>query len=499
MGYGTDRAYNGYVRHAIQTGHPPATTRRGAHKLMLGALMAALPAAGCALLPDAVPAIAAGPNRFRESSGEPVSWPDPNWWRGFGSAELERLMARMASDNLDLAAAAARVRQADASARIAGSALVPQVTAGGSAQRSRTGAVGRGITQYSVDLAASYEVDFWGLNRNTAESARLSAQASRFDLGTTLMTTEASVANTYFTILEARQALRIQEENLSAARRVLSVIRQQVAAGTATGLDLAQQETVVAQQESAVPPLRQTVSQNTAALAVLVGLAPAQLDLVGEGFDGLDVPSPSAGLPSELLARRPDVLSVEASLAAANANVAAARAALLPSIGLSAQGGFQSLLLGTLLRPEAQFYSMAASLAQTVFDGGALRGRVQLARAQQEELLVLYRQTILNALSDVESALAALRETTEQEILLREAENRAARAYSIAEGQLRGGIINLITLLQTQTTLFTARRNLSTGRLRRFQASVGLFRAMGGGWGPGMPLPGVPAVSEVSR
>ena len=484
---------------------PPATTRRGANTLMLGALFGALPA-GCALRPDDVPLVPIGPDRLREASAAPASWPDPQWWRGFGSPELDLLMSRMASGNLDLAAAEARVRQADASARISGSALLPLVTAGGGAQRNITGAGNRAVTRYSADLAASYEVDFWGLNRNAYESARLSAVSSRYDLGTVLLTSEASVANTYFTILQARDALQIQEANLQAARRVLGVIRRQVAAGTATGLDLAQQETVVAQQEAAVPPLRQSVAENSAALAVLVGLAPVELDVRGEGFEGLAVPSPAAGLPSELLARRPDVLAAEAALASASANVAAARAALFPSVTLSAQGGFQSLLLGTLLRPEAQFLSLAANLAQTVFDGGALRGRVQLARAQQEELLVNYRQAILNALQDVESALAALRETTEQEALLREAENRAARAYNIAEGQLRGGIINLITLLNTQSALFNARRSLSSGRLQRFQAAVGLFRALGGGWGPGVPVgvvatggPSRAGVTEISR
>ena len=474
---------------------PPEMTRRGTHRLMLSALAGLLPAA-CALQPDPVPGMAAGPNRFREAEpGTPARWPDPNWWRGYGSVELERLMRRMASENLDLAAAAARVRQADASARIAGSALLPLVTAGGTAQRRQSGGGARAVTQYSADLAASYELDFWGLNRNTFESSRLQAVASRYDLGTALLTAQASVANTFFAILQAREALRIQEANLNSARRVLGVIRQQVTAGTATGLDLAQQETVVSQQEAAVPPLRQSLAQNLASLAVLVGVAPAEFEVVTEGFEGLEVPSPAPGLPSQLLARRPDVLSSEAVLAAANANVAAARAALFPSVTLSAQGGFTSLLLGTLLRPEAQFYSIAASLAQTIFDGGTLQGRVELARAQQEELLVIYRQTILNALSDVESALAALRETAEQVRLLGEAESRAERAYSIAEAQLRGGIINLITVLNTQTTLFTARRNLSTGRLNLFQASVGLFRALGGGWDATAAM----AVPEVAR
>jgi len=462
---------------------PPELSRRGAQRLMLGALAGLLPG-GCALLPDAVPAIDSGPNRFREAApGAPVRWPDPNWWRAYGSVELERFMRRMAESNLDLAAAEARVRQADASARITGAALLPQVTGGGTAQRQQQGGGARAVTAYTAQLSASYEVDFWGRNRNAYLSSRLAASVSRYNLGTVLLTTEASVANTYFAILQAREALTIQEANLGAARRVLNVIQQQVTGGTATGLDLAQQETLVSQQQAAIPPLRQTVSQNVASLAVLLGVAPVELDVLAPGFDGLEVPSPAAGLPSELLTRRPDVLAAEASLAAGNANVAVARAALLPSITLSAQGGFSSLLVGTLLRPEAQFLSLVAGLTQPIFDGGALRAQVDLTRAQQEELLIAYRRAILEALADVETTLAALRETTEQVGLLQEAETRASRAYNIAEAQLRGGVVNLITVLQTQQTLFTARRNLSTARLNLFQSSVGLFRALGGGWG----------------
>ncbi|MFC7554469.1 TolC family protein [Pseudoroseomonas wenyumeiae] len=185
------------------------------------------------------------------------------------------------------------------------------------------------------------------------------------------------------------------------------------------------------------------------------------------------------------MARRPDVWSAEASLAAANADVAAARAALLPSVTLSAQGGFSSLVLGTLLRPEAQFWSLASSVTQTIFDNGARQGRVELSRAQQEELVVEYRRAIVAALSDVEDALVALRETTAQEDLRREAASRAQRASDIAEAQLRAGTINLITLLNTQQTLFTARNQLVQARLQRLQAAVGLFRALGGGWQPG--------------
>ncbi|WP_376100490.1 efflux transporter outer membrane subunit [Roseomonas sp. CCTCC AB2023176] len=332
-------------------------------------------------------------------------------------------------------------------------------------------------------MSADYEVDLWGRVRNNVSVNELTALSRRYGYVTVLLTTQASVANTYFAILQGREELRVQEANLAAARRVLAVIRTQVEAGTATGLDLAQQETVVAQQDAAVPPLRQTVASNEAALATLAGTALPALRVGDVRLDRLAVPAVGAGVPSELLARRPDVLSAEADLRSANANVAVARAALFPTVTLSAQGGFTSALIGTLLRPEAQFYSILASLAQTVFDAGERQARVEQSRAQSEELLANYRLTILTALSDTETALNALRETTEQERLLREALARAERAQAIAEEQLRGGTINLITLLNTQTTVFTARRNLTRGQLQRLQAAVGLFRNLGGGGG----------------
>lgn len=454
----------------------------------LGALLALLALAGCAFRPDAARSGLELPGRFRDAgAAQPAQWPDPDWWRGFNAPELNRLMAEAGSGAFDLAAAAARIRQADAQARIAGAALLPQVTGGLDASRRQTGAGNRRSTAYDASLSASYELDFWGRNRNTADAAALAAQGTRFDAATVMLTTQASVANTYFDILTTREQLRVQTENLEAARRILTVIRAQVAAGIATGLDLAQQETVVAQQEAQLPSLRQSIAQSVNALAVLVGRPPEQVEVAAGGLERLRVPSTAPGLPSELLARRPDVYFAEAQLAAANADVAAARAALLPSVTLSGSGGFSSTVLGTLLRPEAQFWSLATGLTQTIFDGGALRGRVALSEAQAEELVVAYRRAIVSALTDVEDALVALRETTEQEALRTEAENRASRAAGIAESQLRAGTINLITLLNTQQTLYTARNTLVSARLQRLQAAVGLFRALGGGWLPSGP------------
>jgi len=458
--------------------------RAGWALLLLGAL------AACGPRPDPVLSGLDAGARFRNAdAAAPAHWPDPDWWTSFDAPELNRLMTAAMAGNFDLAAAAARVRQADAQLRIAGASLFPNVglDAGVTQQRSVASSFGgrkRSSTGYDATLSASYEVDFWGRIRSLTEAARQNLRASQFDVGTVLLTTEASIANTYFEVLAAREELRVQEQNLAAARRILEVIRQQVRFGTATGLDLAQQETVVAQLEAAIPSLRQTAEQGANALATLTGQPPSALTLAPDAFDRLRIPAAAPGQPQELLARRPDVWAAEASLAAANADVAAARAALLPTLSLSLSGGVQSAALGSLLLPESQFYSLVAGLAQTIFDGGALRGQVALSRAQAEELVVEYRRAIVTALQDVEDALVALRETTAQETLRAEAAARAQRAQDIAESQLRAGTITLITLLNSQQTLFSARVSLVQARLARLQAAVALFRALGGGWQP---------------
>ncbi|ONG58276.1 RND transporter [Pseudoroseomonas deserti] len=418
--------------------------------------------------------------RFRHAGQTPPQWPDPLWWQGFGSRELDRLMTAATNGNLDLAAAQARIRQADASLRIAGASLLPEISAGGSGGRSAGN--GRTRNSYGASLSASYEVDLWGGNAASRRAAERTLEAYRFDAAATGISALASLANTYFALLADREQLRVQTENLEAARRILTVIRQQVAAGTATGLDLAQQETVVAQQEAALPALRQAIDQGVTAIALLIGQPPQAVSVAGDGLAGLSIPTASPGQPAELLARRPDVRAAEANLAAAQADIDVARTALLPSLTLSAEAGISGAVLGTLLRPEQQVWSLLASVTQSVFDGGRRRGQVQLSEAQAEELLVSYRAAILTALGDVEDALVALRETTQQERLRGEAASRAARAAEIAEAQLRLGTINLITLLNTQQTLFSARNALVEARLARLQAATGLFRALGGGW-----------------
>jgi multidrug efflux system outer membrane protein len=448
-------------------------------------LLAGLPLlGGCAWLrPPSSSAGIATPDRFANAGALPPAWPDPHWWRGFGAPELDALMEAAMADNLDMAAAAARIRQADAQVRIAGAALLPTVDLQGGGSRSQS-AGGPKRDQLNLSLGASYEVDFWGRNRSQVEAARQTARATAYDAVTIRLTTQASVAQTWLSMLASQQQLEIQNSNLALAERILGITQQREAVGTGTGLDTAQQRTLVAQQRAQVPPLRQTIAQNRNALAILTGRLPGSITLPGGVFNQLQVPPAAPGQPGELLSRRPDVRAAEANLASANADIAAARAALLPSLSLDVSGGFAAGTLAQLVRPESALYSLAASLFQPIFSGGALRGAESLTQARAQELVATYRLAILTALGDVEDALIALRETTEQEQLRREAVDAAEAANAIAEAQFRAGTIDLITQLNTQQSLFQARNSLTTARLDRLNAAVALFRALGGGWQP---------------
>ena len=476
--------------------------RPRAPRAVAAAVLLPLALGGCGLgrwlTPDATGAGLALPERLRTADASlAADWPDPEWWRGFGSPELDALMRETIASNQTIAVAVAQLEQADALLRIAGAPLLPQATLTGQATRSQTtlststaslgvGGLARKPTRkFSSDnlsLAGSYEIDFWGRNRAALESAQQSQAAARFNVGAVAITTEASVANTYFALLAAQEQLAIQQENLETAQRVLGVLRARLTVGTATGLDVAQQEAVVAQLNAQVPPLVQSAEQNRNALATLAGRAPAAIEIRGGDLARLRVPAPAPGLTAQVLVRRPDVWLSEANLAAASANVVVARAQLLPTVTLTASGGFQSLALESLLQPGSAIFTLASAVTQPIFRGGALIGQVRLSEAQARELLADYRQAILSALQDTEDAVVALRQSTEQERLQAEAVRAAERAYALSEEQLRVGTIDLVTLLNTQQTLFNARNQLVTAQLARLQAAVALFRALGGGW-----------------
>jgi NodT family efflux transporter outer membrane factor (OMF) lipoprotein len=459
---------------------------------LLGGVVCAL-LTGCSVGPTYKRPDIVLPAQWHETGADGASasvWPAAEWWQGFGSAKLDELIAVAERNNDDLAAAIARVQEADAQARIAGAALLPSVDLGASATRERaksnSGSGGAQVFNvFSPVLSASYELDFWGKNRALRDAARAAAVASRYDRQTVALTVISSVATTYFQALELRDRIEVAQQNLANGQKILDGFRLQQSAGTATGLDVAQQETAVAILNAAIPPLLQQFRQTVYALAVLIGETPESVDVNMGTLTELSSPTVIEGLPSQLLSRRPDVAEAEQQLIAANADITVARAALFPDIQLTASGGYQSQALASLVSPANRVYAISAGLTQPIFHGGALRGQVAFSKARYTELLTTYHKTVLTALGNVEGALVAARQTAEQQKRQQDAVTMARRAYEFAQQQMSAGTVNILTVLNTENALFSAQDELVQVNFLHLQALVDLFTALGGGWKQG--------------
>jgi NodT family efflux transporter outer membrane factor (OMF) lipoprotein len=449
------------------------------------AIIAALACSSCAR--DAVKPAAPELPRGFEAPSAAGAWPSADWLHGFASQELDSLVALAQDNSVDIVAAAARVRQADARARQAGAALLPQVDANGSATQFAGGSHGSTAheTDWSALLSASYEVDFWGKNRAAADSAKSLANASRAELATVRITISASVATAYFQVLSLRERTALARKNLDAALGILQVTESRFDAGSVGAGELAAQRAAVANFELAVPQLQQQEAEARGALALLVGHAPEGFTVSGEGLDALAEPPLAAGVPSELLRRRPDLIASESNLQAAHADLIAARAALFPSLDLTASGGVQNpAVQAAVITLAGTGWSLTAgaSLVQTIFDAGRRRAVIQEATARQEELVAKYRGAILASLLDVENALSAIHYLElQKEAQLRNAD-QSERAFQGAQFRYREGAAEYLTVLESQRTLFAARDQLSQYKLARLQALIGLGKALGGGW-----------------
>jgi outer membrane protein, multidrug efflux system len=432
------------------------------------------------------------PGKYRAAHGaSEAAVPKLDWWRGFRSRELVALIEAAQAHNFDIAVAVAQIRQADAQVRIAGAPLFPAIDLNGSASVSKSssatgsGGGGGGTNHlYATSLSASYVLDFWGKNQSILVAVEENAVASRYNREVVTLTAISTVATTYFQILAAQDRLRILHKDVEDSSHILDLIMQQFNAGTVSQINVAQQQSVVASLRAQIPPVEETLQQNLSALAVLVGRAPERFGARGGSMMQVTVPRVTPGLPSELLNQRPDLRQAEAKLSAANYDVHAARAAFFPNIALTAQSGFQSAALKTLFGPGAWFYTAAAGLTQPVFDGFLLEGQLELQLGLRQELLQVYRKDVLSAFSDVEKALVALQQTSLQEKYQREAVLASQMAFYLSEQQLREGTVNLVTLLQTEQTLFQAEDALVQVQLARLLAAVSLFQALGGGWSP---------------
>ena len=431
------------------------------------------------------------PPAYTASSFSGAAMAESDWWRGFNADELSSLIASALRASPDMAIAAERILQAEAQVRIAGASLFPALSSGASISRRDSHPEGGPSTSSestSVTVSASYELDLWGRNASDARVARFALSANRFDRETVRLTLVTGVANAYFQVLSLRGRLAVARENLTIAERVLGVVDTRARNGAVSPLDVARQQTAVLSQRATIPALELQERQTLFALAVLLGRPPQDFDLSGSTVSGLTVPSAAPGLPADLLMRRPDLAAAEAQLAAANANVAAARAALFPSIQLTGSTGLASDMLLNVLHSPTVSTAVGASLLQPIFDAGRLRGQVDIAKSRERELVENYRKSILTALADVETALASVSRIEEQERLQEQVLEQARRVMRIAEIRYREGVDDLLSVLDAQRTLFQAEDQLAQTRFSRLQASVGFFKALGGGWQMNLPL-----------
>lgn len=412
--------------------------------------------------------------------------PALDWWQGFGSTELSELVTTALADSPDLAVATERVIQAEISLRSAGASLFPSIDLGlnTSARDTQGGDSPGSARSSSANLAVSYEIDVWGSNLANREAAGWQLLATRYDHEATRLSLIAGVVNAYTQILAQRARLAIARDNLALAERLFAIVEARYRNGVASALDVSRQRTTVLAQRDALLPMETQEAQYRRALAILLGRLPQDFDVAAQNLDALQLPRIGVVQPFELLSRRPDIAANEARLAAADANIAVARAALFPlkfSLGASINATSGDFALAGLGAPVGTGV-LTVSLMQAIFDGGRLRGQVESSESQRRQQLETYRKTVLTALKEVDDAYASATRSARQEVsqqaILRETE----RTLRLSELRYREGSDTLSTLLDAQRSLFSVRDQLAQLRLARLSAHVDLYKTLGGGW-----------------
>jgi NodT family efflux transporter outer membrane factor (OMF) lipoprotein len=432
-------------------------------------------------------------NFTQTSSRNAPLWPAPDWWWGFGDPQLTALITEAQANYLEIALAAARLRQADARVRQAGAALLPNIgfNPGVDALYGQGGGSSSHETDWVAALGASYELDFWGKNRDAADAARAQRFAGDADRATVALTVTAAVADAYFQLLSLRERIMVAQANLKASQDTLNLVQRRVNAGYAASSDLTQERADMDAIEAALPPLEQQELETLDALAILVGRPPEGFSVTGVGLDKINQPSVAPGLPSDLLTRRPDIRSAEANLVAAHADRAAARTAFLPDISLTATAGAAYPALNAAVNniPAVGLTGgLGASLMQVIFDGGRIEGQVAEVKAREKELLSVYRAAVISAFSDVENALGNLSHLGAQETALKNQVDHSQRVLDSARRKYTAGYADFLAVTDAEKNLNAARDQLSDIRRARLAASVALFKALGGGYRSDEPI-----------
>ncbi|MHC4251172.1 MAG: efflux transporter outer membrane subunit [Planctomycetota bacterium] len=414
---------------------------------------------------------------------------DVMWWRQFASPALEELVEEALQNNQDLKRAASRIDAAAALARISGADLRPSLGAGVVAGRGKEsmGAAGyvTGDT-YGVSLNASWEIDLWGRVRAGARAAGAGLDASRADFAAARHSIVAQVAKTWFAATEARLQVELTGTTVKTYRAAAGIAASRFRDGVATSLDVRLTRANLASAEAMLAARREILDRTIRQLETLLGRYPR-----GELEGATDLPSPPAeapaGLPSEMLARRPDLAAGRWRLLASDRRVAEARAALLPRLSLTASGGTVSGDLADIVKSEASVWNIIGNLLAPIFDGGRLRAKVALKRAEANGLLAGYVGSVLTAFREVESALAAEGTIARREAQLELAVEQAGAARVLAADRYRVGLQDILTVLETQRRELDARSRLLAARRARLDNRVDLHLALGGGFDMGTP------------
>lgn len=430
----------------------------------------------------------------------PIPGVDDPWWEGFRDSDLNGVVEEALLNNLDIRRATARVLEVRARFVQSRAARLPGVDlqAQGQMQRQTLRTIqGRPAQRdttdtYALSLPASFEVDLWGRLARAEEAARgdlLQAEENRRTIAQSVV---AETITLFFQMESLERRIQITRESIASYKLSLKVVDNRYSRGLTSVLDVRQARRLLAQTEAALPPLRQELGTTQQRLAVLLGSYPETRPPKGHPEDYFQqLPPVPAGLPSELLRRRPDIRSLEAALVSLNARVGVAQASRFPRISLTGSYGYSSRELSDLFDPASELRRIALGIVQPLFDGGRLKADLKAAEARYQQGLADYARGLLNAFSEVEGALLARKEQLERRKKLLEflAESRATQ--QVAQNRYLKGLINYINVLDAQQTRFLAEQNIVAVDLALLVNRVNLFRALGGGWGdPGPVRPG---------
>jgi NodT family efflux transporter outer membrane factor (OMF) lipoprotein len=453
----------------------------------------ALALAGCASGPDykrpEVEVVAAYKEALDWKPAQPRDQASRgDWWEIFGDPQLSALMGSVDISNQNVRLAEARFRQASALVASSRAAFFPTLDANASITRSRspTGLIGgttagRVITIRSASVNAGWEADLWGRLRRVVESSQASAQASAADLAAARLSAQAELASNYFQLRILDGQKQLLDDTVAAFQKTLDLTKNRYVAGVAAKVDVVQAETQLKSTRAQAIDLGVQRAQLEHAIAILIGKQPAEFSVAPVPLVAT-MPRIPAGLPSELLERRPDVAAAERRAAAANAQIGVAKAAYFPSLTLSASGGYRSASASDLFTAPSRFWSIGPALAQSIFDAGLRRAQTEQAIAAYEATVAQYRQAVLAGFQEVEDNLAALRILEEEAQVQEEAARAARESVVLTTNQYKAGIVSYVNVVTVQTTQLNNERTAVGILGRRLVAAVNLVKALGGGW-----------------